>query len=106
MKKIFLSLAAIVSIASCTPHTSNGVAPAIYNSWNDRDPISRVDNSVSPNKKGTACVTNIMSVYSSGDSSIETAKKEGGIQKVAFVDRTYTGFLGFYQKGCTVVRGN
>ena len=75
----------------------------------NRDPISRVDNSVTVTKRGTACVTNVLGLAAFGDSSIETAKKEGDIKNVAYVDRTYDGFmiyLPLFQKGCTVVKGN
>lgn len=108
MKKILLAFLGLGLLASCTS-TSNGVTSGIYTKWKDRDPISRVDNSVTPTKTGTACVTSILGVMVTGDSSIETAKRAGGIKHVAFVDRTYEGFqlsIPFYAKGCTVVKGN
>ena len=96
-------------LSSCTS-TSNGVTSGLYTSWKDRDPISRVDNSVNVTKKWTACVTNVLCLDAFGDSSIETAKKEGDLKNVAYVDRSYDGFLLLYipvfQKGCTIVKGN
>lgn len=95
-------------LASCTS-TSNGVTSGVYTSWKDRDPISRVNNDVVVNKTGISCVTNILGLVVTGDSSIESAKKEGGIKNVAYVDRTFDGFMlyiPFYQKGCTVVKGS
>ena len=108
MKKTLLVILLGLVVSSCT-QTSNGVNSGIYTSWKDRDPISRVDNSVKVTKSGTACVKNILGVVAIGDSSIETAKANGGIKEVAYVDRTYNGFwlyLPFFQRGCTVVRGN
>ena len=108
MKKIILALSLLGLISSCTS-TSNGVTLGLYTSWKDRDPISRVDNSVTVTKRGTSCVTNILGLAAFGDSSIEAAKKEGDVKNIAYVDRTYDAFifyLPFFQKGCTVVKGN
>ncbi|MFT6106940.1 MAG: hypothetical protein ACJA0S_001039 [Rickettsiales bacterium] len=108
MKKIILAIFALCVLSSCTT-TSNGVSSGMYTSWKDRDPISRVNNEVKVTKKGESCVTNILGIVATGDSSIEAAKKDGNINNVAYVDRTYSGFwfyLPFFQKGCTVVNGN
>jgi hypothetical protein len=108
MKKLIILVAFTLGLSSCT-QTSNGVYSGLYTSWKDRDPISRVDNSVAVTKRGTACVTNILGLAAFGDSSIEAAKKEGDIKNVAYVDRSYKGFtlyLPFFQEGCTVVKGN
>lgn len=104
MKKTIFSLLLSFLLASCIQN-SNGVYSGLYTSWKDRDPISRVDNSVSTSKRGKACTSNIMGIMAKGDSSIEAAKKEGKISKVAYVDRTYKSFV-VYQEGCTVVHGN
>jgi hypothetical protein len=108
MKKILLTLAALFVLSSCA-QTSNGVTSGLYTSWKDRDPISRVDNNVVVNKKGESCVTNVLGLAAFGDSSIESAKKDGGLKNVAYVDRTYNAFwlyIPFFQKGCTIVNGN
>lgn len=108
MKKILLSLVALGLLASCT-QTSNGVNAGLYTSWKDRDPMTRVDNNISSSKKGEACVTNILSIAVTGDSSVETAKKNGGVSKISYVDRTFDAvnlWFPIYQKGCTIVHGN
>jgi hypothetical protein len=108
MKNFLLPLFLLGLLASCA-QTSNGVNAGIYTDWKDRDPISRVNNNVSDGKTGQSCVTNILSVAVIGDSSIEAAKKDGGIKDVAFVDRTFTAvnfWFPIYQKGCTIVKGN
>ena len=99
----------LLSVMSSCAQTSNGVYSGIYTSWKDRDPISRVDNSIVVTKRGISCVTNILGLAAFGDSSIETAKKEGDVKNIAYVDRTYKAFtiyLPFFQEGCTVVKGN
>ena len=57
-------------------------------------------------KSGTACAANILGIIPlSLDSSIYTAAKNGGIQKISTVD--YTGFHSiFYNKNCTTVHGS
>ena len=108
MKKALLALSLLCLISSCTT-TSNGITNGLYTSWKDRDPISRVDNSVASTKTGKACVTNVLGLIVRGDSSIEAAKKAGGINKVSYVDRTLEGvqvYAPIYLEGCTVVHGN
>ena len=66
------------------------------------------DNSVKTEKRGIACVTNILGLITYGDSSVEKAKKDGRITKVTFVDASYKDFqwyIPFFQKGCTMVKG-
>ena len=57
-------------------------------------------------KKGMACTTNILGFYASGDASIETAAKAGGISNIATVDRQFTNYAFVYGKMCTIVTGN
>jgi len=71
--------------------------------------MTRVDNNAGSSKKGVSCVTNILSIAVTGDSSVEAAKKAGGIKNVSYVDRTFdavTLWFPIYQKGCTIVNGN
>lgn len=58
------------------------------------------------NKTGTACTQNYVGVVTMGDSSIEAAKKAGGISRVSSVDYEYFTILGFYGKVCTIVKGS
>lgn len=70
-----------------------------------------IDNAVKakPLKTGIACTTNALFLFTFGDSSIETAMRMGDITKVAFVDTSYEHlyfYYPFYQKGCTIVKGD
>ncbi len=56
-------------------------------------------------KRGEACASSILGLIATGDSSIETARKNGGIRSIASVDEQVTGFLGIYTSVCTVVHG-
>lgn len=57
-------------------------------------------------KKGVSerC-TNILGLFATGDCSIESAKRNGGISTVSSVDWEGTNILGFYSTGKTVVTG-
>ena len=57
-------------------------------------------------KTGRACPTNILGLISTGDASIDAAKKAGGITTVASVDHDSTDILLVYGEYCTVVKGD
>ncbi len=102
MKKLLI-LGLLFSFASCT---KSGVsAGLIITSWKDTVAGS-VNNAIEPKREGKACTSNVLGLFAIGDSSVTSAKRDGGINRIAIVDTTYFSLLGFiYQKGCTVVRG-
>jgi hypothetical protein len=55
--------------------------------------------------RGEACASSILGVVATGDASIDTAKKAGGIAQVVAIDHTSNSILGVYAKYCTVVYG-
>ncbi|TGM68896.1 TRL-like family protein [Leptospira levettii] len=63
---------------------------------------------VEPKAEGRACSNSYLGLFSFGNSRIEAAKKNGNIQKVAFVDYENSGvFAGFiYHQFCTIVKGS
>lgn len=65
-----------------------------------------VGNSTNTTKTGQACASNILGLISTGDASIDAAKKAGGIKEVASVDHDSTSILSLYATYCTVVKGN
>jgi hypothetical protein len=104
MKNTIILIIATFVLSSCTSTRSGVTSGALFSSWNDT--ISGVsDNSVQVSKTGEACATNILGLVATGDSSVETAKMNGRINKVAYADTTYLNVLGLFQKGCTVVKG-
>lgn len=56
-------------------------------------------------KRGEACMQNVLGLVAWGDASIDTAKKNGGITQVASVEQLPTRVLSYYARYCTVVRG-
>ena len=55
-------------------------------------------------KRGESCASTFLALFATGDASIESAKRAGGIREVATVDHHSTNFLGF-GKFCTIVYG-
>lgn len=60
---------------------------------------------VSAQKNGEACAHSILGLVAFGDASIETAKRNAGIKKVATVDHRTLNVFYFYGGYCTVVYG-
>lgn len=63
-------------------------------------------NGIKTSKTGQACATNILGLISTGDASIDAAKKAGGITNVSSVDHDSTSVLMVYGQYCTVVKGD
>lgn len=57
-------------------------------------------------KRGEACSSGFLWLFTWGDSSIHAAATAGGIKKIGSVDHEITGFLiAVYQSNCTIVMG-
>ena len=65
-----------------------------------------VNNGVATVRTGEACAQNILGILANGDSSVQAAKSNAGITRVATMDRKYYSILGVYAKVCTVVKGS
>lgn len=108
MKRSILTLALFVGttlLAGCAHWPRSGINGAFYT--DTKSPISVVvSEQAEPMKVGKACATGVLGLFGSGDSSISTAKKLGGITKVANVEEEFHQvFLGFYTRYCVVVSG-
>ncbi len=105
MKKLALLVSLSLLLASCAQTRSGVSSAALVTVWSDTISGS-VNNSIEFNKSGSACVINVLGLVSVGDSSVEAAKKDGSVTKIAVADTTYFNFLfGLFQRGCTVVKG-
>ena len=100
MKKILLAL--VASIALLSGCSTSPVSGAVN--------VAKWDGAISNpgiNNKKTAkvCAQSVLGLFAFGDASIETAKREGGITKVATVDHETFNVFYFYGQYCTVVYG-
>jgi hypothetical protein len=69
----------------------------------DKEPITATE--VAPRRMGKACGFNILGILATGDISIEKAKRNGNIQRVASVDKEVFSILGALSQVCTIVTG-
>ena len=96
-----VALAAIISMTGCA-----GTASPVMGAINIAKWDGWISNpAVASQKSGEACAQSILGVVAFGDASIETAKKNAGISKVATVDHRTTNILYLYGSYCTVVYG-
>jgi hypothetical protein len=102
MKKHIMLLALAGTMVGCASATSRNGTGLIYTDVTDSVTATNAEGA---SKIGTSCAMNILSLVSTGDMSIETAKKSASIRKVASVDYTANSILGVYNKTCVVVRG-
>lgn len=54
---------------------------------------------------GVACEQSVLGAFATGDASIETARKNGGITLISSVDETAEGYFLVWAKHCVIVRG-
>ena len=57
-------------------------------------------------RKGRACASNLLGLLATGDASIDSAKRDGGITTVSAVDHDSMSVLILYSRYCTIVRGS
>lgn len=101
MKKSLLTMAFLGLSACAMPQTRTGVA--IITSLKEAGDSTSASQAT---KRGEACQQNILGIANVGDSSIETAKRNGNIETVSSVDYDILGIAYFYSKACTIVKGN
>lgn len=105
MKKIILVLtvvtATFISCAMTGAYSATG-AGSIFTSITE--PVSN-SAAATGNKKGEACNSNILGLFATGDGSIIAARQNGGITKVATVDRKILNVLFLFGQTCTIVTG-
>lgn len=99
MKKVFGLLAASLVLAACV-HPSTQIGNALF--MQTTQPVLVSGNSGT--KVGKACGKNILGLLIQGDMSVDAAKKNGGITKVASVDKEIKSYA-VYAEVCTVVKG-
>lgn len=104
-KFILTSLAAVSLFATSGCAAMSNRAPVTGFLYSDVAAGENISSNAGTTKKGEACAASILGLIGTGDASINTAAKEGGIAKVAYVDGKSTNILGLYAKYCTIVYG-
>ena len=75
---------------------------SLYNSTQANEGVT--NNNVGA-KKGQACASSILGLVTTGDASVATAAKQGGITKVGSIDHEHSNLLGIYATYCVNVTG-
>src|SRR6266487_137411 len=98
MKKVILAatvIAFLPFISGCMHWPRSGINGVFYT--NTTSPVAVAIADQAPTKTGRACSTGLMGLFGSGDSTIDTARKLGGITKVGYIEEEFHQvFLGFY----------
>ena len=68
-------------------------------------PLSTEGNWNVGSKKGEASSFSVLGLYASGDCSIATAARNGGLKKIDHVDYAYVNVIGIWQKATVIVYG-
>ena len=105
MKKL-LSLALLFASAATFYGCATVASPVMGGIYTDvKAPITATTNSKG-SKIGTATATSILGLIATGDASIHTAAKNGGITNIRQVDYHSTSILGIYATFTVEVHGD
>jgi TRL-like protein family len=102
VKKLLIAAAAVsLFLAGCaTPYPVGGLYTDV------KLPVNTPNNSGGSSKIGTAECSSILAMVATGDCSVETAKKNGGITQVSNVDWEAKNILGIFGTYKVKVYGN
>ncbi len=98
---VALSAAAALTFSGCAMTIGSPATGFILN--NSKGPGKVTDNKIV--KTGTSTCQSILGLVASGDCSIATAAKNGGIKKVATVDYDVNNILGLFATTTVIVTG-
>lgn len=103
-KRWRLTLLALASLVGwgCQPVASH-LLGTLY--VDVKGPINATD-ATGGAREGRACAQTVLGLVATGDASIETAMRAGGIKQISSVNYEANHILGVIGKFCTVVRGN
>lgn len=65
----------------------------------------QITDSASGAKRGEACASSILGLVTTGDASVASAAKRGGISKIATVENRFDQVLSLYASYCVIVTG-
>jgi hypothetical protein len=104
MTRTLVAALALVALTGCaaaaySPRVANGY---IYADTKSNEGVTGA--TLGP-KTGEACSKSILGLVTTGDATVPTAMKNGGIKKVSSVDNRYEQILGVVATYCVVVTG-
>lgn len=103
MKKMLLLLVSALALNGCASATMP-VTGFLYG--NVSAPLTATVSSEKPTRVGRASARSLFGVIASGDASIQTAARNGGITEIHHVDYESQNFFGVLAEFTVVVYGN
>lgn len=105
MKKLFLASAFALGmlVTSCASLTTKGGMGVLYTGVSEGEAVTA---NTLGKKVGTAEITNILGLVTTGDASIQTAAKNAGITRISHIDCKKTSVIGVYGKYTVYVYGD
>ena len=103
MKKLF-ALALTVSLLGGCASSTSPVTGFMYS--NIKAPMAVNQAGDKPQRVGRASVRSILGILATGDASIATAARNGGIREIHYVDYESQNFFGVLAEYTVVVYGN
>ncbi|MBN2056566.1 TRL-like family protein [bacterium] len=105
-KNVGYLVVAVLLVTVLSGCMAYSVAPVTGFLWTDvKGPMTATSN-MTYSKVGTAQCTSILGLVATGDASIETAAKNGGITKIHHVDFHSTNLLGIFATFTVTVYGD
>ena len=96
----------LLGLSGCATFAFPGSRSAIGLVYTDaRTPQAPTPNTIGK-KKGEACATSILGIFTTGDARIRAAADAGNIDNISAVDVSIMNILGIYAKMCTIVSGS
>lgn len=103
MKKLIASCAMAVLLSGCATALSP-VSGVLYT--NVKAPFAATSAPEQPQRVGRSSVRSVLGLIATGDASIQTAARNGGIREIHFVDYESQNFFGVLSEFTVVVYGN
>jgi hypothetical protein len=103
MKKYILApaLLSLLALSSCATGLRSPLTGFVYS---DILSSESVTSNQAGNRVGEACAQSYFGLVATGDASVETARRNGGITQISSVDGKTESYI-VYAKYCVIVRG-
>ncbi len=101
MKRLIIALLGVVVLSGC----ATARAPVTGFWYTETQSSITATANAAGNRVGQACAQSILGLVATGDASVETARRNGGITTITSIDESSNSILGIIAKYCTIVRG-
>ena len=105
MLKMILAVTVLVPVLVMTGGCAMARSPVTGFAYTSTQAGLSATSNQTGNRVGKACANSYLGIIATGDASIETARRNGGITMITSIDEESSSTLGVYAEYCTVVRG-